>query len=223
MTAIPDAQVGEVAGPVARLRLVGLRSERAGPFDLSLAPGECLAVTGPSGAGKSLMLRMIADLDPHEGEAFLDGRARIAMPAPEWRRQVCYSAAESGWWLDRVGAHFRSVPAERAAALGLRTAIFDQAVALCSTGERQRLALLRALATEAPVLLLDEPTGALDPGAVAQAEALLRERLAAGATIVLVTHDPAQAARLGTRRAELRQGRLLRVPGPTSTTPEAAP
>ena len=49
-----------------RLRLAGLRSERAGPFDFTLAPGGCLAVTGPSGAGKSLMLRMIADLDPPE-------------------------------------------------------------------------------------------------------------------------------------------------------------
>ena len=191
-----------------RLQLVGLRGTRAGPFDLSLPPGACLAVTGPSGAGKSLMLRMIADLDPNEGEALLDGRPRAAMPAPDWRRRVTYSAAESGWWQERVGAHFPEPPLEAAFALSLAPDIFTRAVALCSTGERQRLALLRALASEPPVLLLDEPTASLDPETVLRAETLLRERLARGTTIVLVTHDPAQAERMGTARGMLRDGRL---------------
>ena len=191
-----------------RLQLIGLRSPRAGPFDLTLQPGDCLAVTGPSGAGKSLMLRMIADLDPHDGEALLDGSTRAAMPAPTWRRRVVYVAAEGGWWLDRAGDHFERPPLEAAKALGLPADIFDRPVALCSTGERQRLSLLRALALDPPVLLLDEPTGGLDPEAVLRAEALLRARLAAGTSIVMVTHDPAQAARLGTSRAVLRGGRL---------------
>ena len=191
-----------------RLRVASLRSPRAGPFDFALAPGECLAITGPSGAGKSLMLRMIADLDPHEGDVFLGDRACTATPPAEWRRQLIYSAAESGWWLDRVRDHFRHPPAERAAALGLPPGIFDQAVATCSTGERQRLALLRALEPDSPVLLLDEPTGALDPDSVAQAERLLRDRLAAGTILILVTHDPAQAERLATVRGRLANGRL---------------
>jgi putative ABC transport system ATP-binding protein len=191
-----------------RLRLIGLRGARAGPFDLELAAGACLTVTGPSGAGKSLMLRMIADLDPHDGEALLDERPCAAMRAHQWRRQVVYSAAEGGWWLDTVGAHFGVIPHESAAALGLRSDIFEQAVALCSTGERQRLALLRALELRSPVLLLDEPTGALDPQAVAQVEALVRARLAAGTTVIMVSHDPAQAERLGTVRGHLDRGRL---------------
>ncbi len=191
-----------------RLRVVGLRRDLAGPFDFALAPRDCLAITGPSGAGKSLLLRMIADLDPHDGNALLENQPCTAMSAAEWRRQVVYSAAESGWWLDRVGAHFRDPPLALGARLALRPEIFDRPVTACSTGERQRLALLRALAPQSPVLLLDEPTGALDPEGVLRAEALVRERLDAGTTVILVTHDPAQAARLGTLHGHLEQGRL---------------
>ena len=200
----------QVRSPTAqpRLRVVGLRSERAGPFDFELGPRDCLAVTGPSGAGKSLMLRMIADLDPHDGDALLDNRPCAGMPSAEWRREVVYSAAESGWWLDRVGEHFRHPPTDLATRLALRPDIFGQLIVACSTGERQRLALLRALEPQSPVLLLDEPTGALDPDGVARVEALLRERLAAGLALVLVTHDPAQAERLGTMRGHLQHGRL---------------
>jgi ABC-type lipoprotein export system ATPase subunit len=191
-----------------RLRLVGLCCARAGPFDLALPAGACLTITGPSGAGKSLMLRMIADLDPHDGDAWLDGQSCAAMRGHEWRRQVVYGAAEAGWWLDTVGAHFAAIPHQDAAHLGLRADIFGQSVASCSTGERQRLALLRALALRSPVLLLDEPTGALDPQAVTQAETLIRQRLTDGTTVIMVSHDPAQANRLGTVRGHLDGGRL---------------
>ena len=67
---------------IARLRVVNLSSRLAGPFDLCLAAGECLAISAPSGAGKSLFLRMIADLDPNEGEVFHDGTERRSMTAP---------------------------------------------------------------------------------------------------------------------------------------------
>ncbi|PIK71519.1 hypothetical protein CS379_18905, partial [Methylobacterium frigidaeris] len=93
------------------LRIESLRRDRFGPFDfgpfdLALAPGEACAVTGPSGAGKSVLLRMIADLDPSEGRVSLDGIDREAMPAPLWRRQVTYLAAEPGWWAETVAEHF---------------------------------------------------------------------------------------------------------------------
>src|ERR1700750_1419135 len=65
-----------------------LRSELAGPFELALAIGSCAAITGPPGSGKSLFLRMIADLDPNEGEVWLNDRERASMPAPAWRH-VC--------------------------------------------------------------------------------------------------------------------------------------
>jgi len=191
-----------------RLRVTVTRTNLA-PIAFAAAPGECIAITGPSGAGKSLLLRMIADLDPHEGEAWLDGRRRAAMSAPEWRRQVVYCPAESGWWHRDVGAHFsQQPPLEAATALGLSHALFARELRLCSTGERQRLALLRALALNSPVLLLDEPTGALDAENVARVEALLQARLNAGTTILLVTHDPAQAHRLGRRHFTLADGKL---------------
>lgn len=189
-----------------RLRLRRLHDGRVGPVTVELRRGDCLAVTGPSGAGKSLILRMIADLDPHEGEAWLDGRARSAMGAPEWRRRVAYVGAESGWWLDGVAEHFGRFPAAEAAALGLPADIARRTVRSCSTGERQRLGLLRALASDPPALLLDEPSSSLDADSTERVEALLRARLGAGTTVVLATHDPAQAARLGTRRAEVRDG-----------------
>lgn len=189
------------------LRARGLQHAYAGPFDLDVPTGACLAVTGPSGSGKSLLLRMVADLDPHKGEAWLDGIARSTLAGPDWRRRVVYAPAEPGWWLDRVGEHF-SAPSKDAARLGLAPDIWDRAVAQCSTGERARLALLRALAAGPAILLLDEPTGALDQAATLAVEALLTERMLAGLGVVLVTHDTAQAERLGTTRRQMAAGRL---------------
>ena len=183
------------------LRVNQLGSAYAGPFELVLGVGTCAAITGPSGSGKSLFLRMIADLDPNTGEVWLNGRERAAMSAPEWRRQVSYVAAESGWWADTVIEHFprasRNELEMLSARLGLRGELVDAPVAQLSTGEKQRLALVRALLPNPPVLLLDEPTGPLDETSVAQVEALLSERMAGGTSIVMVTHDSNQAQRLG--------------------------
>ena len=189
-----------------------LRSELAGPFELSLGRGTCAAITGASGSGKSLFLRMVADLDPNEGEVWLNEQARAAMPAPAWRKQVTYVAAESGWWAEIVIEHFplrrRDEIVPLASSLGLRAELLDAPVAQLSTGEKQRLALVRALLLAPPVLLLDEPTGPLDEESVVRVEALLRQRMAAGTSILLVTHDPKQAERLGDRRYRMAARRL---------------
>lgn len=196
-----------------RLRIANLLSALAGPFDLELAAGECVAITGPSGAGKSLFLRMVADLDPNQGEVFLEGVERRALPAPAWRRKVVYNAAEPGWWHERVADHFPGTELEAARAmaprLALAPALLDAPVLQLSTGERQRMALIRALALASPVLLLDEATGALDEDSTLLVEAVLRERLAAGVTIVMVTHSAAQAARLGSRHLRMEDRRLV--------------
>ena len=196
-----------------RLRVANLRSQLAGPFDLAIREGECVAITGPSGSGKSLFLRMIADLDPSQGEVFLDGAERRSIPAPAWRRSVVYNAAEPGWWSESVLDHFRGAAASFARALapklGLAPALLDGPVVRLSTGERQRLALIRALALDSPVLLLDEPTGALDEQSTKSVEAVLRERLAAGVTIAMVTHSPEQAARLGHRHLRMTDRHLV--------------
>lgn len=190
---------------------------RAGlePADLKVAPGECLALLGPSGAGKTLLLRALADLDPGEGEAWLDGVERRHVSACEWRRRVGYLATESGWWEETAAPHFRDrARAEALAArLGLADGVLDRPLRQLSTGERQRLALIRLLENEPRVLLLDEPTSALDAAAEEKVEALLKERLGAGAVIVLVTHDPAQARRLARRAARMEAGRLAELPG----------
>jgi ABC-type iron transport system FetAB ATPase subunit len=190
-----------------RLRVVNLRSHLAGPFDLTVEPGECVAVTGPSGAGKSLLLRMIADLDPSQGEVFLGAIERRSLPASAWRRRVVYSAAEPGWWSESIQDHFRgeamAFARAMAPALGLAPGLLDGPVVRLSTGERQRLALIRALALASPVLLLDEPTGALDEESTQRVEAVLRARLAARVSIAMVTHSPEQATRLGHRHLRM--------------------
>lgn len=196
------------AHPLLRLR--GIYSERLAPVGLDLAAGECAAIMGPSGSGKSLLLRQIADLDPGHGEALLEGRPRSGMRGHEWRRKVMYCQAEAGWWDDLVLRHFT----DRAQALvimqrlGLSPDKLDALVHELSTGERQRLGLVRALALAPRVLLLDEPTAALDQAATDQVEAELRRYLDGGAAILMVTHSPAQAQRLARRSWRMEQGRL---------------
>jgi ABC-type iron transport system FetAB ATPase subunit len=177
---------------------------------LDLADGECVAIAGASGAGKSRLLRALADLDPCEGDVHLDGRAWREMSAPAWRRRVSYVAAEPAWWADRVDAHFDDKYALREGlARMLLPGSFEHAeLADLSTGERQRLSLLRTLSLEPRVLLLDEPTSALDGDARSAVEAMLTEHLEHGASALLVTHDPAQAKRLTTRSLRVVDGRL---------------
>jgi ABC-type iron transport system FetAB ATPase subunit len=201
--------------PQPRLALTDLKSPLAGPFALELPPGGCAAIGGHSGSGKSLFLRMIADLDPNTGDVRLDGAPRAGFAAPAWRRRVPYVAAESGWWRDTVAEHFApdelSPARALAARLDLAAELIDGPVQRLSTGERQRLAIIRALVLDSPVLLLDEPTGPLDPDSTAKVEAVLKERLAGGTALVIVTHDAEQGARLGGRRFLMRDRRLEAV------------
>ncbi len=194
------------------LEIDELKNRFAGPFTFSVPRGRCAAIAGPSGSGKSLLLRMIGDFDPHEGRVRLDGRDRAAVPAPAWRAEVVHVAAEAGWWAERAMDHFaattRDAAADLARRLGLGEDVLGRAIITLSTGERQRLALVRAIVAKPSVLLLDEPTSALDPDATSRAEALLRDLRDTGVIIVLVTHDASQANRLGDRLYRLRAGRL---------------
>ena len=197
------------------LSIRGLTREGLGPVDLDLEAGACAALSGPSGAGKSLLLRAIADLDPNEGRVSLEGDDRASMPAPDWRRKVGYLAAESGWWEDTVAPHFAD--AERSVPLLSRLGLSPEALAWpierLSTGEKQRLALARLLEHGPRVLLLDEPTAALDPDSRAAVERIVLERLAGGAAALIVTHDRDQAGRLAARRLTMAGG-LIGEGGP---------
>jgi ABC-type iron transport system FetAB ATPase subunit len=202
---MPDA-----AAP--RLAARRLKSLLAGPYDFTLAAGECAVIGGPSGSGKSLFLRMIADLDPNEGEVALDGQSREAVSGPEWRRRVPYVQAEAGWWTDLVAEHVapdrREAARALAAGFGLTDGQFDGPVARLSTGEKQRLALVRGLVLESRILLLDEPTSALDRSDALRVEAELKRRLAAGTALLIVSHDANQAKRLGATRYQMQDRKL---------------
>lgn len=192
------------------LQLQSLARLHVAPVDLRVGDGECVSIEGRSGSGKSILLRSIADLDPHEGDCALDGKACSAMPAPVWRRQVTYVAADPGWWAEDVADHFAD--AAQAGALLPRVGLPEEAlqwpVARLSTGERQRVALLRAFTDANRVLLLDEPTSGLDAESRDSVESLLRERLVSGRSIVLVTHDPEFARRIATRHFTMDAGHL---------------
>ncbi len=192
------------------LVIEGLRSDLFGPVDLTVAAGECVAIEGPSGSGKTLFLRAVVDLDPNRGGVRLDGSRREAMPAWRWRRLVGMVPAESGWWADRVGAHFErpEMLPPLLETLGLPPESPEWEVARLSSGERHRLAIARALCLEPRALLLDEPTASLDPAATERVEGLLRRFMAAGGPVLLVTHDIGQARRLSARRLVMRRGRL---------------
>ncbi|WP_313603853.1 ATP-binding cassette domain-containing protein [Rhizobium sp.] len=184
--------------PAIRLKAKGLKFQSVGPIELEVAAGRCLAVSGPSGAGKSLTLRMIADLVPHEGECFVDGIASSSMTGPAWRRVVRYVSSEPGWWAATAGEHFAdaSAQAEGMKRLSLDASLLEAAPERLSTGERQRMAFLRAIEDRPKVLLLDEPTSALDPASVKAVEEIVRELMGDGCAVVLTSHDPEQVERL---------------------------
>jgi phosphate-transporting ATPase len=148
-----------------------------------------------------LLLRAIADLDSSEGAVCLDGRNRSTIAGPEWRRLVGYVPAEPGWWADTVGEHFREWTTVLAFLrdLGFPEDAKAWPIARLPTGERLRLALIRALMVWPKVLLLDEPTAALDPASVAAVESLITTQLRAGLAVLWVTHDAEQAKRIAHR------------------------
>jgi len=196
------------------LSISNLTGTGIGPIDLKLSNGQVAAISGPSGAGKSLLLRAIADLDPCQGDVLLDGEDRADMPAPDWRRRVTYVAAETGWWAERVGDHFENSPAairlmER---IGLGESALEWSIPRLSTGEKQRLGLVRSLIGKPRVLLLDEPTSALDADSRQAVEKLLTGLLDDGTAIIIVSHDPEQARRLKARTYRLDAGRLEEAP-----------
>jgi putative ABC transport system ATP-binding protein len=192
------------------LKVHGLSSALLRPMDFEVPDGKALVVRGPSGSGKTLLLRAIADLDLNEGEVEVDGILRSRTPGPRWRRLVRYVAAEPAWWADRVGDHFREPrkAGVRATRLGLPDGCMGWSVMRLSTGEKQRLGFLRATEDCPRVLLLDEPTSSLDPESECAVETAIGELLNEGISLLVVTHDAEQAARLGGRRMWMENGRL---------------
>lgn len=185
-----------------------------------VAAGGVFTVLGPSGSGKTTLLRCLDRLiEPSAGRVLLDGRDASDLPVQELRRRVGMvfqtAALFDGSVLDNVlyGPRLRDDPAGQAAEdadaacvqaegllrrVGLPAAFCDKPVTELSGGEAQRVSLARALANEPEVLLLDEPTAALDPTASQVIEDLLVQLAAdTDLTFVFVTHNLAQARRIG--------------------------
>ncbi|MFF7500333.1 thiol reductant ABC exporter subunit CydD [Streptomyces lavendulae] len=194
------------------VRYEGRSASSPGPVSFTVAPGECVALTGPSGAGKSTLLHVLLGFVTPTG-----GRVRIGdadldgLSLEQWRERVAWVPQRPHLFagtiaenvrLARPGASDEAVEAalrdagawEFVSALpgGTRTPLGEGGVGL-SAGQRQRLALARAFLADRPVLLLDEPTAALDGGTEAAVVEAVR-RLAVGRTVLLVVHRPALLA-----------------------------
>jgi len=191
------------------LQVRNLSGAGFGSVDLALARGACLCLSGPSGAGKSRLLRAIADLDPHQGELVLNGSPSTDFSPCEWRRRVGLLPAESGWWSERVGDHFDDgLSPDTVDQLGFDADIFEKPVDHLSSGQKQRLALLRLLANQPDILLLDEPTANLDPASTRRVETLLARAMRSGTALLWVSHDPAQIARVSKDHQVMTDGAL---------------
>lgn len=200
---------------VSRLRVVLDGRVLLEDVSLQLESGERVALIGASGTGKSTLLKAIAGLVPTAtGELSLGGQRPEALGWPTYRRRCLYVHQTPVMRDDTVEANLRW-PFELAAAgpfpddlirrrlaeVGLADIPWGQQARTLSIGEQQRVALIRALATEPEVLLLDEPTSALDRESTQAIEAAL---MADGAlTMLLVTHDPDQAQRLTRRQIDV--------------------
>ncbi|MFD5617486.1 thiol reductant ABC exporter subunit CydD [Streptomyces yangpuensis] len=194
------------------VRYEGRLEDSPRPVSLTVAPGECVALTGPSGAGKSTLLQVLLGfVRPTAGRVRIAG-ADLAELSPEhWRERIAWvpqrphlfagtiaenvRLARPGAGDDDVAAALKDAGAwEFVSALprGAETLLGEGGVGL-SAGQRQRLALARAFLADRPVLLLDEPTAALDGETEAGIVDAVR-RLSAGRTVLLVVHRPALLA-----------------------------
>lgn len=201
--------------------------------DLTAHAGEVVALVGPNGAGKSTLLAALAaDLAPGSGEVRIDGRPATAWSAPELalRRSVLPQSAVLSFpfpvedvvrmgrapWAgtEREDEDDAAVAAAMAATEVTRFAA--RPFSALSGGEKARVALARVLAQRAPLMLLDEPTAALDLRHQELVLRICRERAAAGDAVVVVLHDLGLAAAYADRAAVLHDGRIAEL-GPPGT------
>jgi osmoprotectant transport system ATP-binding protein len=212
-------------------RLPNGRSLLAG-LNLSISRGETLILLGRSGSGKTTSLKLINRLlESSEGEILIEGRPQSQWDLIRLRRSIGYVIQDAGlfphWTVDRnVGlvprlegwpeARVRERVQQMLALVGLDAAEFAQRFPHeLSGGQRQRVGVARALAADPPILLMDEPFGALDPVTRAELQREFRGLAARlGKTIAFVTHDLREALLLGTRIALLSAGRLAGVYSP---------
>ncbi|MFG3404524.1 heme ABC transporter ATP-binding protein [Streptomyces sp. NPDC048142] len=230
----------ELPSPVAAgspvVEAAGL-SVRLGPrqvldsVDLTAHAGEVVALVGPNGAGKSTLLAALAaDLPAGSGEVRIDGRPAHAWSAPELalRRSVLPQSAALSFpfpvedvvrmgrapWAGTERADEDEAAVAAAMAATEVTRFAGRPFSALSGGEKARVTLARVLAQRAPLMLLDEPTAALDLRHQELVLRICRERAAAGDAVVVVLHDLGLAAAYADRAAVLRDGRIAELGPP---------
>jgi putative ABC transport system ATP-binding protein len=193
-------------------------------ISIGIRAGEVLAVVGPSGSGKTSFLRLLNRLDePTSGTVFLEGTDYRQIVPRELRRRVGLVTQRPFLFPGKVADNLGYGPRQRgeslsgAAAEALLTRVGlpgygSRDVTNLSGGEAQRVSLARSLANSPEVLLMDEPTAALDEISKLGVESLIREVIRnSKLTCVIVTHDTAQAARMADRAMMLDAGRIVRI------------
>ena len=224
--------------PLLRLDAVGVAlgdREVVRDVSASFARGRFAALVGPNGVGKTTLLRAIAGLVPCRGAVSLDGQAVSGLSARQRARGFAYlpQGHQAHWPLPvrdivALGRYPHGVvdparlPAPDAAAVlrAMRATgvdgLADRPVTLLSGGERARVALARVLAVEAPVILADEPTAALDPRYQLDVMGLLAEAAASGALVLAVTHDLGLAARFADEVLVMHEGTVAAHSAPAT-------
>ena len=226
------------AAPAPAISLRGVHVSRgvAGSvlrgLDLDIAPGETVALVGRSGAGKSTLLKLINGLIvPDRGDVIVEGRNTRDWNPFDLRRRIGYVLQEIGLFphmtvagnvavvprlLGWDAARITARTAEMLELVGLPAATYASRPSLeLSGGQRQRVGVARALAADPPILLMDEPFGALDPVTRAELHREFRRIQATlRKTVVIVTHDMAEAFALATRVGVLDDGGIARIEEP---------
>jgi len=181
-------------------------------WSFEIQAGECVYLSGPSGSGKTVLLRAIADLDPHQGSVGLDNVSVKEITAHDWRRKVAMVPAETAWWHETVAEHFHQINENSLIEFGFDTNVMSWEVRRLSTGEKQRLGLLRALQQQPQVLLLDEPTANLDQKYTLVLEQYITRLVEhEGLSVIWVTHDHEQQERIASRGWQIEQDEIREV------------
>ena len=184
------------------LQIHELRFRDNGPYSLAVQQHDIIGLSGQSGIGKTQLLRAIVETINYSGTiAYKESPSDTYTPS-QWRRLIGLIPAESQWWRDTVAEHFaREIPQEYLEKLitdlGFDTDILSWKIEHLSTGERQRLALARALVLNPSVVLLDEPCSALDAHSTERVEnILLSYREKPDTALIWVSHDDEQLKRV---------------------------